>query len=254
MQNTIQTLIAAGDLRQALEQLTHPSAAALRGEYTMKEIEDGIKKATAAAALLGEYNRGHQAYLLNTIAYDEWSRIQSRLTQSALALLETTPAPAPPTAARNPPNDSGATRTRKVFLSYSHQDEAMKDQLNVFLAPLRRSGKISAAWTDREILPGQEWDAAIKQELAEADLILLLVSPHFLASDYIWQHEISKAMERHERREAVVIPIILRPCDWQEMPFAKVQGLPRNAKPVSTYTNQDEAWLEVAQGIKRVVG
>jgi hypothetical protein len=61
------------------------------------------------------------------------------------------------------------------------------------------------------------------------------------------------AMERHERREATIVPIIVRPCEWHDMPFAKVQALPRNAKPVTTYTNQDEAWLEVVQGIKRVV-
>ena len=142
--------------------------------------------------------------------------------------------------------------THKLFLSYSHQDEPLKDQLNVFLAPLRRSGKI-AVWQDRQILAGTEWDAAIKQELAEADIILLLVSPHFLASDYIWKYEIALAMERHERREAVVVPIIVRPCDWHDMPFAKVQALPKNSKPVTQYANQDEAWLEVVQGIRRLV-
>jgi TIR domain len=139
-----------------------------------------------------------------------------------------------------------------IFLSYSHQDEPLKDQLNVFLAPLRRNGKI-AVWHDHQILPGQEWDAAIKQELTEADIILLLVSPHFLASDYIWQHEISKAMERHERRETTVVPIILKPCDWTEMPFAKLQALPRNAKPVTQHTDQDEAFMDVVKGIKRVL-
>ncbi|MEK7256934.1 MAG: toll/interleukin-1 receptor domain-containing protein, partial [Bacteroidota bacterium] len=145
-----------------------------------------------------------------------------------------------------------ASRRFNIFLSYSHQDEALKDRLHVFLAPLRRSGKI-AVWHDRQILPGQEWDTAIKQEVATADLVLLLVSPDFLASDYIWQHEISKAMERHERREATVIPVFLKPCDWREMPFARVQGLPRNARPVTQFANQDEAFLEIVQGIRRVL-
>ncbi len=142
--------------------------------------------------------------------------------------------------------------THKLFLSYSHKDEPLKDQLNVFLAPLRRSGKI-AVWQDRQILPGTEWDAAIKQELAEADIILLLVSPDFIASEYIWKYEIAGAMERHERREATVVPIIVRPCNWHDMPFAKVQALPRNAKPVTQYANQDEVWLDIVQGIKRLV-
>ena len=229
---TIRQLIAAGDLRQALEQLGGAQPAAL--------------------ALLGDYNRGHQAYMLNTIGFEEWSRIQSKLAQAALALMDSPPAPSQTQPSPATTNKAHGAQ-RKVFLSYSHQDEAMKDQLNVFFAPLRRSGKI-AVWHDRQILPGEEWDPAIKQELAEADLILLLVSPHFLASDYIWQNEISKAMERHERREAVVIPVILRPCDWQDMPFAKVQGLPRNARPVTQYANADDAYLEIVQGIRRVLG
>lgn len=230
MTQTIRTLLAAGKLHQALEELASTQPAAL--------------------SLLSEYNRGHQAYLLNTIAYDEWSRIQSRLTAAALALPSAPAAPEP--AAPPIQNQKSEMRNRRLFLSYSHQDAALKDRLHVFLAPLRRSGKI-AVWQDREITPGQEWDAAIKQELATADLVLLLVSPDFLASDYIWQHEISKAMERHERREATVIPVFLKPCDWHEMPFAKVQGLPRNARPVTQFANQDEAFLEIVQGIKRVL-
>jgi hypothetical protein len=112
-------------------------------------------------------------------------------------------------------------------------------------------GGKSAVWHNWEIKPGQEWDAAIKQELAEADIILLPVSPHFLASDYIWQHEISKAMERHDRQEATVIPVFLKPCDWRDMPFAKVQGLPRNARPVTQHADQDEAFMDIVQGIRR---
>lgn len=225
----IHSLIAEGDLLQALEMLVpnHP----------------------AATALLGDYRRGHHAYMMNTIGFEEWSRIQSRLTQSALALMEMPASPA--TAATLNPTEAPATH-RKVFLSYAHHDEALKDQLNVFLAPLRRSGKI-AVWHDREIVPGQEWDAAIKQELAEADIILLLISPHFLASDYIWQHEITRAMERHERRQATVVPIILKPCDWTEMPFAKLQALPRNAKPVTQHSDQDEAFMDIVKGIRRVL-
>jgi hypothetical protein len=142
--------------------------------------------------------------------------------------------------------------THKLFLSYSHKDEELKDKLAIHLAPLRRSGKI-AVWQDRQIRPGTEWDVAIKKELAEADIILLLVSPDFIASDYIWMYEIAGAMERHERREATVVPIIVRPCDWHDMPFAKVQALPRNAKPVTQFANQDEAWLDIVQGIKRLL-
>lgn len=228
----IQSLIAKGFLRQALEQL-----AANR---------------PAAHALLGEYNRGHQAYMLNTIDYDDWSRIQSKLTMAALEMAATpipTPEPIP-----GPPSNTGGTppRSLRIFLSYAREDEEMKQRLHVFLAPLRRSGRV-AVWHDSEILPGEEWDTAIKTEIAQADLILLLVSPDFLASDYIWQHEISKAMERHERKEASVVPVFLRPCDWQDMPFARVQGLPINTRSVTQYENADEAYLEIVQGIRRIL-
>ncbi|MBK8565782.1 MAG: toll/interleukin-1 receptor domain-containing protein [Saprospiraceae bacterium] len=229
--NQISTLIAEGKLEEALEAL--------------------LPSQPAAAILLGDFRRGQKAYNLNTIGYDEWNRIQSRLAQAVLELLEKK-ADLPMKTMPTSDHLKTMPTTHKLFLSYSHQDEELKNKLATHLAPLRRSGKV-AVWQDRQILPGTEWDAAIKAELAEADIILLLVSAEFIASEYIWKYEIAGAMERHDRREATVIPIIVRPCEWHDMPFAKVQALPRNAKPVTTYANQDEAWLEVVQGIKRVV-
>ncbi len=83
--------------------------------------------------------------------------------------------------------------------------------------------------------------------------MLLLVSPAFIASDYIWDKEMARAMERHEAGEARVIPIIVRPADWHEAPFGKLQALPRDARPVTSWGNRDEAWLDVAKGIRTVV-
>ncbi|MEH2071895.1 MAG: toll/interleukin-1 receptor domain-containing protein [Nostoc sp.] len=140
----------------------------------------------------------------------------------------------------------------KVFFSYSHKDEALRDELATHLSMMKRQGIIEA-WHDREISAGSEWANAIDDNLEVADIILLLVSANFLASDYCYDKEMTRAMERHETREARVIPIILKPTDWNGAPFGKLQALPKNAKPVTTWPDQDEAFLNVTQGIRRVV-
>ena len=137
-----------------------------------------------------------------------------------------------------------------VFISYSHQDEPFKDALEKHLSMLKRSNKI-ATWTDRAILPSQEWDEEISRQLEDADLILLLISADFIASDYIWEKELTRAMERHHRGEARLIPIFIKPCEWKEAPFAKIQGLPKDAKPVGSPDN-DAAWNDIAKGIRSV--
>lgn len=138
-----------------------------------------------------------------------------------------------------------------VFFSYTHKDEALRDELAVHLAMLKREGTISE-WHDRRIGAGQEWAGEIDANLEAAHTILLLVSPDFLASDYCYDIEVRAAMRRHEAGEARVIPVILRPCDWSRAPFSKLQGLPKDAKPVTLWPNRDEAFLDVAKGIRRV--
>ena len=140
----------------------------------------------------------------------------------------------------------------KVFFSYSHKDEALRDELATHLSLMKRKGVIEA-WHDREITAGAESANAIDDNLNAADIILLLVSANFLASDYCYDIEMQRAMERHEAKEARVIPIILKPTDWSDAPFAKLQALPKNAKPITTWQDQDEAFLNVVQGIRRVV-
>ncbi len=139
-----------------------------------------------------------------------------------------------------------------VFYSYAHKDEDLRDELAVHLAILKRQGKIRP-WHDRQITGGQEWAGEIDDNLNAADVILLLVSPTFVASDYCWDVELKRALERHEAREARVIPIILRPVDWSGAPFAKLQALPKNAKPVTTWPNRDEAFLDVAKGLRAAI-
>ncbi|MFH1740846.1 MAG: TIR domain-containing protein [bacterium] len=145
-------------------------------------------------------------------------------------------------------------RPIRVFYSYSHKDEDLRNQLETHLSNLQRQGVI-ANWHDRRIIAGEEWKKEIDEHLEEADIILLLVSADFIASDYCYEIEMKRALERHENGEARVIPIILRPTEWAEAPFAKLQALPKDAKPVTTWQpndpNNDEAWLDVAKGIRR---
>ena len=137
----------------------------------------------------------------------------------------------------------------KVFCSYSHNDEPLKDELAKHLTMLERQG-ITSTWHDRKIPPGKEWDQQINENLNTADIILLLVSSDFIYSKYCWDVEVTKAIERHADGEACVIPIILRNVYWQDAPFAKLQALPKNAQPVKSWSNQDDAFTNVAQGIK----
>ncbi|MGA2700073.1 MAG: toll/interleukin-1 receptor domain-containing protein [Isosphaeraceae bacterium] len=140
----------------------------------------------------------------------------------------------------------------RLFYSYSHKDEALRDKLEEALSLLKRQGLISG-WHDRKIGAGEEWKGATDQNLEEAQAILLLVSSSFLASDYCWDVETKRAIERHDQGVAKVIPVILRPCDWHGAPFGQLQALPKDAKAVTTWTNKDEAWTDVALGIRRAV-
>jgi hypothetical protein len=139
-----------------------------------------------------------------------------------------------------------------LFYSYSHKDEALRDELETHLTLLRRQGVISG-WHDRRIAAGTEWKGQIDHHLEAADVILLLVSSDFLASDYCWDVETKRAMDRHEAGTARVIPVILRPCDWQSAPFGKLQALPKDAKPVTSWKDRDEAFTDVARGIRNAV-
>jgi hypothetical protein len=107
----------------------------------------------------------------------------------------------------------------EVFISYSHKDDPLREKLDTHLSLLRRQGVI-AAWHDRRIAAGQEWARAIDEHLERAAVILLLVSADFLASDYCYDREMRRALERHDAGEARVIPVILRPVNWHEAPFA----------------------------------
>jgi hypothetical protein len=142
----------------------------------------------------------------------------------------------------------------EIFYSYSHKDEKLRSRLEVHLSLLKQEGLVKT-WHDRQIGAGKEWETEIATYLNTSQIILLLVSPDFLASEYCYSIEVKRALERHERREARVIPIILRSVDWQGAPFSKLQALPLDGKPItsSSWHNRDEAFLDVATGIRKVI-
>lgn len=137
-----------------------------------------------------------------------------------------------------------------VFFSYCHADEALRDQLEKQLAMLKRQGVIET-WHDRRIGAGQEIDAAIDDHINSDEIILLLVSPDFIASDYCYNIEMKRAMERHQSKEAIVIPVILRACDWHHAPFGKLLGTPQDGKPITQWPDRDEAFLQVAKEVRK---
>ena len=139
-----------------------------------------------------------------------------------------------------------------VFFSYSHKDESHRDKLEVHLTMLKRQGLIET-WHDQRIIPGAPIDTTISKMLTTADIVLLLVSPDFLASDYCYDIEMTKALQRHHAGEAVVIPVILRPCDWHEAPFGRLKALPKDGKAVTKWTDLDDAFLDITNGIKSVL-
>lgn len=125
-------------------------------------------------------------------------------------------------------------------------------QLIPSLKVLSRRGYI-APWRDTDLVPGEDWDETIKERLSSAQIILFMVSRDFLASDYISKHERPLTMNLMNENKAVVVPVILSSCTWEDEDFAKLENLPRKGQPVSSFNPRDEAWTLVEQGLKKAV-
>ncbi len=141
-----------------------------------------------------------------------------------------------------------------IFFCYAREDEALLNKLKTHLRPLQRQGLIDV-WYDRNISAGTEWEQEINQHLNSAQIVLLLVSPDFMDSDYCYSIEMKRALERHARGEARVIPVILRYVDWHGEPLGKLQALPTDGKPVRgpDWYDLDRALYDVTAGIRKVV-
>lgn len=140
----------------------------------------------------------------------------------------------------------------RVFLSYSHADEALRHKLETHLAMLKREGQLEV-WHDRELVVGDHLDNEISEYLETADLIVLLVSADFLASYYCYEREMARSLERADAGETRLAPIILRACDWKATPFAKYVLAPTDAKPIVEHPDIDAAFLQVVNELRRAM-
>lgn len=141
--------------------------------------------------------------------------------------------------------------TVRLFCSYSRQDEALRQELETHLSTLKRQSLIT--WYDGMLEPGSNWNDRIHQELNTADVILLLVSPNFLASNYCYNTEVKRAIQRHKDGTACVIPVLLRPTDIEGLELFKLMGYPKGLKPVTQWSDRDEAFVDVVKGIRQAV-
>jgi O-acetyl-ADP-ribose deacetylase (regulator of RNase III) len=217
--------------RPRKQRLTSPQVKT-RSEV-LEELTEFDRERQALEGRLAEYG--------SAMVRAEVRKIESRLKEiqeRRVALLSTV-------AAR--PNSAVS-----VFLSYSHADEALKKELRKHLKLLERQGIIST-WHDRMIRPGEEWDGAIHTHLNDCRVILLLISSDFIDSEYCYGVEMRRALERHEKRSALVIPIILRPVSLVGSPFAKLQALPKDAKPVVKWDPVDDSFVDITESLRTAI-
>jgi uncharacterized membrane protein len=140
----------------------------------------------------------------------------------------------------------------EVFCCYAREDQEMLEHLKKHLMPLQRSGQITV-WSDTNLNAGVVWEKELHQHLESADIILLLISPDFMASDYCYSSEMGRAIERHNESSACVIPVLLRSTFWDNAPFATLQMVPTNAKYVTSWPDRDEAFHDITRHVNRVI-
>lgn len=140
----------------------------------------------------------------------------------------------------------------RLFISYSHKDESLRSELESHLKILQRQELIET-WHDRKIDPGSDWKRRIDDHLERADIVLLLISADFVASDYCYDQEMKSALAREKAGKARVIPVIVRDVNWSKSPFAKLQALPKDGLAVTKWPDRDSAWRNISEGIERLV-
>lgn len=139
-----------------------------------------------------------------------------------------------------------------VFMSYSHKDEVMRDRIETHLAQLKREGTIEV-WHDRRIVPGGRLDESISAAAEVADVYLFLVSADFIASEYCYDIEMNRALDREKAGEAKVLPVLLHSCDWKSTPLARFNFTPADAQPIANFSYAEDAYHQVTEAVRRAV-
>src|SRR6185503_6359404 len=143
-------------------------------------------------------------------------------------------------------------KTIEIFVAYSRKDKNSLLKLKTSLSPLERNNSIRL-WCDGEIVPGEDWQNEIRDAIDRSEIILLLVSANSIASDYFYKKEVANAMERHNKKESKVIPVILKPCGWRDSFLKNLQALPKNGKPIILWNRVDEAYQSIYEGLKLAI-
>ena len=140
----------------------------------------------------------------------------------------------------------------RLFYCYTRKDKNLRDELDTYLNSLKYQTLIST-WYDGEISPGEEWTKEIANQLQTAHIILLLITPHFIASDYCDGVSFQRALQRHQAGDIRIIPIILQHASWQSTPLSSLQALPTDARPVAQWPDRDEAFWNITHGIRKTI-
>ena len=138
---------------------------------------------------------------------------------------------------------------KSAFISYSHVDEKLLERFHKHLSMLKRDGSLDT-WSDNDISAGLRVNLEIFNALDRSDIFIALISPDYLASNYCYDNEFQRALERERLGYIQIIPVILEPCDWMSSPFKDFLALPKDGVPISTWTNQNNAFLSVVTGIR----
>lgn len=226
-----------------------------RREQIRRQNETLQNEAKALGASIRPRSDRHPASNLGDRAENAHRQRQST-SSMRIAAADSARNAATPSRDEAPTNLEGAGGEHRsplsAFIAYARADERLLNRFRTHLSALRREGKISD-WHDREIRAGQDWEGKIEKELEEADLVLLLVSPDFINSNYCYDKEMTRALERHNRGTATVVPVIVRPADWKSTPLGKLQAVPRDAKPVVEWRPQDKGWVDAVAAIRKLI-
>ena len=248
LKNQVRTLISKAKTKDAME-----TVATWAHEHNQEQLKDDINLLKAELTTL---NRNTT---LGLVSHSDTIIQQNQLNNKVMSLVNAIDVSESKTYThlenvqpKEPIHKKTMDKPLSIFISYSKNDNDLRQELHTHLSSLRRRNIVSN-WDDRHIIGGELWDDTIKTKLREADIILFLVSASFINTDYIWDHEIPIAEEQRRNGKARVIPIILKPCQWTKLDFAKQQALPSKGVPINSFQDRDTAWLEVVESIEKVI-
>jgi predicted GTPase len=256
-QNNMEKKISILDISKCRDYVKEDSPEdALKHLFGM-DIEDTVQD--NLYVLMGMYKSLQKDKISDIISYDEYNIRSNKIRSSLLGIIreleknyyyQENEKINKSNSIKEKISNTSNDKKLKVFVSYSHQDEPYRNELEVCLSMLKRQ-KIIDVWSDRQILAGSSWEKEIDSNIESADIFIFLISADFIASDYCYEIEMTRALERHDKAEAIVVPIIIRPCAWKNSPFANFQVLPIEGHPIlsSFWNNRDEAWQIVYEGI-----